>query len=64
MFFSRHDKNRHLKHRHLKRKRRLLGQVFPFLLIGIVALLAVALSILGVFNAAKTRTYADNAAYA
>lgn len=62
MFFSRHDKNRHLKHRHLKRKRRLLGQVFPFLLIGIVALLAVALSILGVFNAAKTRTYADNAA--
>ena len=57
MFFSWLNRNKHPK-----QKRSLSGQIFPFLLIGLVALLAVALSVKGAFDAAETRTNADNAA--
>lgn len=50
------------KNIHSKVRKKLSGQIFPFLLVGIVALLAVALSAQGMFSSAKTRTCADNAA--
>jgi len=38
------------------------GQIFPFLLVGIVGLLALSLGVAGSFGAAKTRTCAANGA--